>query len=88
MDEEKQEKAIRIKSLEALLKKYEDSYYSGEAEISDSEFDLLYEELKSLDPKNALLRKISGESSGVKKVKKKHRGYWPPESLTDTPPRI
>ena len=31
----------RIEELEKAIKKYQDSYYNNEAEISDSEFDAL-----------------------------------------------
>jgi DNA ligase (NAD+) len=54
----------RIGALERLIKKYQDSYYNNEAEISDAEFDLLWDELKSLDPDNKILKKIGGAVSG------------------------
>jgi DNA ligase (NAD+) len=53
-------KENRIKTLETLIKKYQKSYYDGEAEISDAEFDLLWDELKTLDPDNTLLKKVGG----------------------------
>ena len=34
-------KNARIKELETLIQKYQSSYYNGEAEISDAEFDKL-----------------------------------------------
>ena len=40
------EKLLRVKELEILIKKYQDSYYNGEGEISDAEFDSLWDELK------------------------------------------
>ena len=51
-------KEKRIKELEKLIIKYQASYYSGEAEISDSEFDLLWDELKELNPKSDVLKKV------------------------------
>ena len=48
----------RIRVLEELIKKYQHSYYEGEAEISDEEFDLLWDELKTKDPENPLLKKV------------------------------
>ncbi|AEF82006.1 NAD-dependent DNA ligase LigA [Leadbettera azotonutricia] len=54
----------RIAALERLIKKYQDSYYNGEAEISDAEFDLLWDELRSLDPGNALLKKVGADGQG------------------------
>jgi DNA ligase (NAD+) len=51
----------RVKALERLIKKYQDSYYNGEAEISDAEFDLLWDELKSLDPGNSILKKVGAD---------------------------
>ena len=37
----------RIDELATLIRKYQDSYYNGEGEISDAEFDKLWDELKS-----------------------------------------
>jgi DNA ligase (NAD+) len=51
-------KKERIKSLESLILTYQASYYNGEAEISDGEFDLLWDELKSLAPQSEVLKKI------------------------------
>ena len=51
----------RIEELERLIKKYQRSYYTGMAEIEDSEFDKLWDELKSLDPENPILHKIGSD---------------------------
>jgi DNA ligase (NAD+) len=51
-------KKERIKALEALIPAYQASYYNGEAQISDGEFDLLWDELKSLAPESEVLKKI------------------------------
>ncbi|MCR4789742.1 MAG: NAD-dependent DNA ligase LigA [Treponemataceae bacterium] len=51
----------RIKELEFLIKKYQKSYYTGMAEIEDAEFDKLWDELKSLDPDNAILHEIGSD---------------------------
>jgi DNA ligase (NAD+) len=61
----------RITALEHLIRRYQDSYYNGEAEISDAEFDKLWEELKALDPENSVLKKI-GEDSADGFPKAKH----------------
>lgn len=53
--------AERIKELEKLITKYQKSYYDGEAEIEDSEFDLLWDELKTLDPSNSILQKVGAD---------------------------
>ena len=55
-------KKLRISELEKLIEKYQKSYYNGEAEISDSEFDSLWDELKILDPNNAILHKVGADS--------------------------
>ncbi|MCL2277374.1 MAG: NAD-dependent DNA ligase LigA [Treponema sp.] len=59
-------KKDRIVELEKLIQKYQASYYEGEAEITDSEFDLLWDELSNLSPNSAVLKKIGagGEVSG------------------------
>jgi len=58
-------KEQRIGQLEKLIQKYQASYYNGEAEISDGEFDLLWDELKTLSPESSVLKKIgTGYSTG------------------------
>ena len=57
------DKNERIDSLARLIKKYQDSYYSGEAEISDAEFDLLWDELKNIAPDHPLLQKVGTGSA-------------------------
>ncbi|MDR2303461.1 MAG: NAD-dependent DNA ligase LigA [Treponema sp.] len=61
----------RIAELEKLIKKYQDSYYNGEQEITDAEFDALWDELKKLDPGNSILKKV-GEDSADGFPKEKH----------------
>jgi len=51
-------KQKRIAELENLIKKYQASYYNGEAEITDDEFDLLWDELNSIAPESDVLKKI------------------------------
>jgi DNA ligase (NAD+) len=53
----------RIAALEHLVKQYQQSYYNGEAEVSDAEFDRLWDELKALDPDNSLLKKIGADNT-------------------------
>ena len=60
---------LRISELEKLIEKYQKSYYNGEAEISDSEFDSLWDELKSLDPNNAILHKVGADSGNFEKAR-------------------
>ncbi|GHT60366.1 DNA ligase [Spirochaetia bacterium] len=60
----------RIAALERLIQKYQKSYYDGEAEISDAEFDLLWDELKTLDPANRLFTKVGADNTdGFPKAK-------------------
>ena len=51
-------KKERIAALERLIEQYQASYYNGEAEISDGEFDLLWDELKNLSPDSEVLKKV------------------------------
>lgn len=53
----------RIKELAELIERYQKSYYTGEAEISDAEFDALWDELKQLAPDHPLLQKIGSDTS-------------------------
>lgn len=59
----------RITELESLITKYQASYYNGEAEISDAEFDALWDELKELDPRNAILQRVGADSGNFEKVR-------------------
>lgn len=58
----------RISELEKLITKYQASYYNGEGEISDAEFDALWDELKSLDPGNAILQRVGADSGNFEKI--------------------
>ena len=58
----------RILELEKLIVKYQTSYYNGEGEISDAEFDALWDELKALDPGNAVLQRVGADSGNFEKI--------------------
>ena len=64
--------AKRVEQLERDIKKYQKSYYGGEAEISDGEFDLLWDELKALAPNSPVILGIgdgAGNEDGFPKAK-------------------
>lgn len=48
----------RIQELEKLILHHKELYYTGRAEISDEKYDRLEDELKKLDPENAVLQLI------------------------------
>lgn len=52
----------RVKELEAVIRRHQANYYKGQATISDAEFDNLWDELRSLDPENELLKQIGDDS--------------------------
>lgn len=58
----------RVEELEQLITKYQKSYYDGEGEISDAEFDKLWDELKALDPNNAILHRVGADSGNFAKI--------------------
>lgn len=60
---------IRISELESLIARYQKSYYDGEGEISDADFDRLWDELKRLDPDNAVLHRVGADSGNFDKVR-------------------
>lgn len=53
----------RISELEGLIKKHQNLYYNSYPEISDAEFDELWDELKTLDPENNLFKTIPKETT-------------------------
>jgi DNA ligase (NAD+) len=60
----------RIKEIESSILYHQNQYYNGDAEITDYEFDKLWDELKELDPKNPILNRIGNDNhQGFKKVK-------------------
>ncbi len=59
----------RVEELKSLITRYQKSYYDGEGEISDAEFDKLWDELKELDPQNELLHRVGADSGNFPKVK-------------------
>ncbi|MDR3173285.1 MAG: DNA ligase (NAD(+)) LigA, partial [Treponema sp.] len=62
--------AGRIAALEHLIKQYQQSYYNGEEEVSDAEFDRLWDELKTLDSDNPILKKVGADNTdGFPKAK-------------------
>lgn len=64
----RQDSKERILELEGLIARYQKSYYNGEGEISDSEFDSLWDELKALDPANPVLHKVGADSGNFEKA--------------------
>lgn len=55
--------ADRVNELERLIVRHQQLYYNGEPEISDAEFDLLWDELRRLDPSNALFERVGSDSA-------------------------
>ena len=55
--------SARVEELEKLITGYQNSYYNGEAEISDAEFDALWDELKKLDPESSSETQLQTSSS-------------------------
>jgi DNA ligase (NAD+) len=53
----------RITELENIITGCQDSYYNGEAEISDAEFDALWDELKRLDPDSPVIKRVGADNS-------------------------
>lgn len=62
-----------IKELVATLEAAREAYYEGDAPLmSDAEYDALEDELRSLDPKNAFLKKVGATAKKSKWKKVKH----------------
>lgn len=52
----------RVAELEALIRRYQASYYNGEGEISDAEFDALWDELAALAPDSPVLAAVGADA--------------------------
>ena len=57
--------------LEEKIKKFADSYYSGNEQISDAEYDALIEQLKKEQPNSSLLNTVVGDE--LKGIEKKYK---------------
>lgn len=53
----------RVEELAQLIERYQRSYYDGEPEISDAEFDVLWDELRELQPEHPLLHRVGADGS-------------------------
>jgi DNA ligase (NAD+) len=53
----------RIRELERLIKKHQDLYYNGQPELSDAEFDELWDELARLDPGNSIFGVVGADEA-------------------------
>ncbi len=51
-------KSSRIKELQGLIEYHQHLYYNSQPEISDADFDKLWDELKILDPNNEVFSKV------------------------------
>lgn len=56
------DKKKRIKELEKAIKYNQDLYYNKQPEISDEEFDALWDELKNLDPQNEVFKIVGADA--------------------------
>lgn len=51
----------RVRDLEQQIRYHQGLYYNGDPEITDAQFDALWDELKELDPSNILFNTINSE---------------------------
>src|SRR5512147_2763088 len=56
-------KSDRAAELERLIRKHQALYYNGQPEISDSEFDALWDELSSIAPDSEVLADVGADSA-------------------------
>src|SRR6185503_4425360 len=62
----------RIAELAERIERYRASYYAGKPQISDAAFDALEDELRDLDPTNAVLAKVGSGSLVTEWEKARH----------------
>jgi DNA ligase (NAD+) len=53
----------RIAELELLIRHHQELYYNGAPEITDSEFDLLWDELRRISPESEVLSQIGADQA-------------------------
>jgi len=59
-----------VQGLVEAIRYHQDKYYNGHAEISDAEFDMLWDSLKALDPSNDIFKRVGKDASeGFEKAK-------------------
>jgi DNA ligase (NAD+) len=58
-------KNARIEELVGLLRKYKDAYYNHQPLVSDAAYDALEDELRDLDPENAIFETVGAPVSSV-----------------------
>lgn len=64
------ERNRRAEELETLIKKHQNLYYNGIPELSDADFDLLWDELRLLEPNNPLFNIVpKDEGDGFRKTR-------------------
>jgi len=56
-------KDARIGELESLIRLHQDLYYNGQPEISDADFDALWDELAELDPGNPIFAAVGSDGA-------------------------
>lgn len=59
---------MTVEELARLIQRYQTSYYTGEAEIPDAEFDALWDELKQRQSDHPLLQKIGSDIDETQKI--------------------
>ena len=64
----------RIQELAEAIQYHSDCYYNGASEITDAEFDELWDELTSLDPTNDVLQAVGAKATGAKLKHKTQMG--------------
>lgn len=63
LKDKRKERKERIDALVQEIQLHQEKYYNGSPSISDADFDALWDRLRSLDPKNEVLKKIGKDSS-------------------------
>ena len=55
------------RELAALIERYQESYYNGHPEVSDAEFDQLWDNLKALNSNHPLLQRVGQDEDSARK---------------------
>ena len=78
------ENKSEIKRLATLIRRYQQSYYNRTPEVSDAEFDTLWDKLRALDPQHPIFSQV-GQDEDSTRSKGRHLIFMNSQDKASTP---